>query len=158
MRCQAVGRWMTRVGLVERRALVCLLRLRSCDGRDDLMREVLHLFLPILFEGSFDVGRRQCQTHHLTPQPPHRLTRARRFAWSEGFDRIFRNEGVTGSNPPAPPNTLLRAISGWRSSRSSHDLMGLALRVGPNRPESRRFGAKGRLLLHAPPSLRPGRP
>jgi hypothetical protein len=82
MRCQAVGRWMTRVGLVERRALVCLLRLRSCDGRDDLMREVLHLFLPILFEGSFDVGRRQCQTHHLSryltslgPQPPHKLVK-----------------------------------------------------------------------------------
>ena len=23
----------------------------------------------------------------------------RRFPWSEEFDRIFRNEGVTGSNP-----------------------------------------------------------
>jgi hypothetical protein len=35
----------------------------------------------------------------LAPQPPHGTARTRRFPWSERFDHIFRNEGVTGSNP-----------------------------------------------------------
>ena len=35
----------------------------------------------------------------LAPQPAHQPALGCRFPWSEGFDRIFRNEGVTGSNP-----------------------------------------------------------
>ncbi len=35
----------------------------------------------------------------LGPQPPHNAAIADRSPWSEGYDRIFRNEGVTGSNP-----------------------------------------------------------
>jgi hypothetical protein len=35
----------------------------------------------------------------LGPQLPHKTVNACRSLWSEGFDRIFRNEGVTGSNP-----------------------------------------------------------
>lgn len=37
----------------------------------------------------------------LGPQPPHKPAERYRFPWSEGFDRIFRNEGVGGSNPPS---------------------------------------------------------
>ena len=33
------------------------------------------------------------------PQPPHKTVNARRLPWSGGFDRIFRNEEVAGSNP-----------------------------------------------------------
>ena len=35
----------------------------------------------------------------LVPQPLHRTVKARRFPWSEGFERMFRNEEVAGSNP-----------------------------------------------------------
>jgi hypothetical protein len=35
----------------------------------------------------------------LAPQPPHGPVEERRPPWSDGFDRIVRNEGVTGSNP-----------------------------------------------------------
>jgi hypothetical protein len=35
----------------------------------------------------------------LVPQVLHRPTNVCPFPWSERFDRIFRNEGVTGSNP-----------------------------------------------------------
>jgi len=35
----------------------------------------------------------------LAPQPPHSPTNVRRIPCSQRFDRIFRNEGVTGSNP-----------------------------------------------------------
>jgi hypothetical protein len=35
----------------------------------------------------------------LAPRPPHSTVWTRRFPWSEGFDRIFRNEEVAGSNP-----------------------------------------------------------
>jgi hypothetical protein len=30
------------------------------------------------------------------PQPRHRTAEAYRFPWSDGFDRIFRNEGAHG--------------------------------------------------------------
>ena len=39
---------------------------------------------------------------HLTslgPQLPHKPVNRPYNSWSELFDRIFRNEGVTGSNP-----------------------------------------------------------
>jgi hypothetical protein len=35
----------------------------------------------------------------LVPQPLHKPINGRRCSWSERYDRIFRNEGVTGSNP-----------------------------------------------------------
>ena len=35
----------------------------------------------------------------LVPQPRHKHPEWLQTPWSEGFDRIFRNEGVTGSNP-----------------------------------------------------------
>ncbi len=35
----------------------------------------------------------------LGPQPPHKSAHEHRFSWSGRFDQIFRNEGVTGSNP-----------------------------------------------------------
>ena len=35
----------------------------------------------------------------LAPQPPHKSVNAYRFLCSQRFDRIVRNEGVTGSNP-----------------------------------------------------------
>ena len=35
----------------------------------------------------------------LGPQLPHRPVDLERFPWSERFEHIFRNEGVTGSNP-----------------------------------------------------------
>ncbi len=45
-------------------------------------------------------------THHVSrrltslgPQPPHKIRDINRFPWSEGFDRIFHNERVTGTNP-----------------------------------------------------------
>ena len=33
------------------------------------------------------------------PQPLHKPGTRSRFPWSEGFDRIFRNEKAAGSNP-----------------------------------------------------------
>jgi hypothetical protein len=42
-------------------------------------------------------------SHHArpttAPRPPHKTIMRRCFPWSGGFDCIFRNEGVTGSNP-----------------------------------------------------------
>jgi hypothetical protein len=35
----------------------------------------------------------------LAPQPLHKTGKAYRFSLVRGFERIFRNEGVTGSNP-----------------------------------------------------------
>jgi hypothetical protein len=35
----------------------------------------------------------------LAPQPPHKGADGCRFPWSQPSDHIFRNEGVTGSNP-----------------------------------------------------------
>jgi len=37
----------------------------------------------------------------LAPQPLHSPGIGGRFPWSQRFDRIFRNEGVGGSNPPS---------------------------------------------------------
>jgi hypothetical protein len=46
------------------------------------------------------------------PQPPHKPPIARRFPWSECFARIFRNEGVTGSNPVSSTDfSLVKAVS-----------------------------------------------
>jgi len=48
--------------------------------------------------GSHDVSQ------HLTsldPQPPHKGANDCRSSWSQGFEHIFCNEGVGGSNPPS---------------------------------------------------------
>jgi len=37
----------------------------------------------------------------LAPQPPHKTLNRCCPPWSRRFDRIFRNEGVGGSNPPS---------------------------------------------------------
>jgi hypothetical protein len=37
----------------------------------------------------------------LAPLPPHKTIMRRCFPWSGGFDCIFRNEEVGGSNPPS---------------------------------------------------------
>ncbi len=41
----------------------------------------------------------------IAPQPLNSAAKRRCFPWSEGFDRIFRNEGVTGSNPVSSTTT-----------------------------------------------------
>ena len=45
---------------------------------------------------SHEVSRRLTS---LGPQPPHRRRSSKHIPRSVRFDRIFRNEGVTGSNP-----------------------------------------------------------
>jgi hypothetical protein len=47
----------------------------------------------------------------LVPQPRHRTANACRFPSSEGFDRMFRNEEVAGSNPASSTNAPVRALS-----------------------------------------------
>ena len=51
----------------------------------------------------------------LVPQALHSPARACRFPWSEGFDCILRNEGVTGSNPVSSTDTLVRGCFSWPS-------------------------------------------
>jgi hypothetical protein len=46
--------------------------------------------------GAHAVSRRLTS---LAPQPPHEAAHRYRSPWSQRFDRIFPNEGVTGSNP-----------------------------------------------------------
>ena len=58
--------------------------------------------VPRMCGSASQVGTTHVASHCLTslaPQPPHRPAIECRFPWSERFDRIFRNEGVTGSNP-----------------------------------------------------------
>jgi len=52
----------------------------------------------------------------LVPQPPHSMVNGCRFPWSEGFERMFRNEGVTGSNPVSPQFDCVD--SRWRAMLS----------------------------------------
>jgi hypothetical protein len=47
----------------------------------------------------------------LVPQPRHKHPEWPDNPWSERFDRIFRNEGVGGSNPPS--STLLTRGFTW---------------------------------------------
>ena len=49
----------------------------------------------------------------LAPQTRHRIVNARRFPWSQLFDRIFRNEGVTGSHPVS---STFSPCASWRTS------------------------------------------
>jgi hypothetical protein len=52
----------------------------------------------LTFIGSHDVSP---SLTSLGPQRPHRTVTTCRFPCSQRFDHIFRNEGVTGSNPPS---------------------------------------------------------
>ena len=48
----------------------------------------------------------------LAPQPLHGPVNEGCIAWSEDFDRTFRNERPRVQIPPAPLNALVRAIPG----------------------------------------------
>lgn len=48
----------------------------------------------------------------LVPQAIHKPTQSTHSPWSEGSDRIFRNEGVTVQIPSAPLHGLHRTSQG----------------------------------------------
>ena len=56
------------------------------------------------------------------PPRPHGPNIECRFPWSGRFDRIFRNEGVMGSNPPSstesPGRVIFRSPFGLLDGRS----------------------------------------
>jgi len=93
------------------------------------------------------------------PQPLHKPGTRSRFPWSEGFDRIFRNEGVTGSNPVSSTKTpwsgrfLSTALAWWigipRICRSTGGPQELA----PEAPHMQR-GAFSLHLTNRMPNLR----
>jgi hypothetical protein len=65
----------------------------------------------------------------LVPQPRHRAANWSRFPRSERFDRMFRNEGVTGSNPVISTEPPGQGIAGSMNACCSHNPVIRAPRV-----------------------------
>ena len=58
----------------------------------------------------------------LAPQPRHKTAAACPFPRSEGLDYIFRNEGVTASNPvESTTDVMCKAISRARKALSDQE-------------------------------------
>jgi len=87
--------------------------------------------VPRMCGSASQVGTTHLASHCLTslaPQPPHRPAIECRFPWSQRFDRIFRNEGVTGSNPVSSTHSQR-----WDGPLGLSTSDGLEIRIGFNR-------------------------
>jgi hypothetical protein len=104
-------------------------------------------------------------SQHLTwlaPQPPHKPAYWQHCPWSDGFDRIFRNEGVTGSNPVSSTESPGQGPVLDRLTDRQHPSLDLWLHRRPTRVVSRSTSFCARCFLTPPhvmcdePGLRVG--